>query len=135
MPARRAWIWVAALLVLAPLALLALGYTNATADPVVRRLTLRVPGYPDTAPPVRILLFSDVHVHGPDMPPDRVARIVDQMNALHPDVVVAAGDFIGNSLIGRHYPIAEAIAPLARLDARYGVYAVLGNNDYNSRIR
>ena len=135
MPARRAWIWVAALLVLAPLALLALGYRNATADPVVRRLTLRVPGYPDTAPPIRILLFSDVHVHGPDMPPDRVARIVDQMNALHPDVVVAAGDFIGNSLIGRHYPIAEAIAPLARLDASYGVYAVLGNNDYNSRIR
>ena len=135
MPARRAWTWIGALLMFAAVVLLAAGYRNATADPLVRRLTLVVPGYPKTAVPVRVLLFSDVHVHGPDMPPSRVARIVEQINALHPDVVVAAGDFTGNSLIGSHYPVADALAPLARLKATYGVYAVLGNNDCNNRIR
>jgi predicted MPP superfamily phosphohydrolase len=130
MPARRAWIGVGALLILAAVAVLAAGYRNAVADPVVRRLTVRMPGYPADAEPVRILLFSDVHVHGPDMPPERVGRIVGQINALHPDVIVAAGDFVGNSLVGRHYPVAAAIAPLGRLKARYGLYAVLGNNDY-----
>jgi predicted MPP superfamily phosphohydrolase len=130
MTARRAWTCGVALLVLAALAVLAAGYANATADPVVRRLTVRAAGYPNGAAPLRILLFSDLHVHGPDMPPSRVGRIVDRINALHPDVVVAARDFIGNSLVGRHYSPAEGIAPLARLKARYGIYAVLGNNDY-----
>jgi predicted MPP superfamily phosphohydrolase len=135
MSARRAWTGVGALLILAAVAVLAAGYRNATADPVVRRLTVRMPDYPANAPPVRILLFSDVHVHGPDMPPARVARIVDRINALHPDIVVIAGDFVGNSLVGRDYPVAEAIAPLGRLKATYGMYAVLGNNDCNSRSR
>jgi predicted MPP superfamily phosphohydrolase len=130
MPARRLWIWVALLLGLAALAAAGAGYRNAIADPLVRTLTLRVPGYPATAAPVRILLFSDVHVHGPDMPPGRVAGIVEQINALHPDIVVAAGDFVGNNRIGRDYSAAEAVAPLGQLKAKYGVFAVLGNNDY-----
>ena len=107
------------------------GYRNATAVPLVRRMNLSVPGYPETAPPLRVVLFSDVHVHGPDMPPKRVARIVDQINALNPDLVIAAGDFIGDNWLGETYPIDQAIAPLSRLKSRLGVYAVLGNNDYS----
>lgn len=110
----------------------ALGYREATAPPVVRRLVLAVPQFPSGAAPVRILLFSDLHVHGPDMPPERVARIVDQINALHPDLIVAAGDFVGDNWVGARYGVAEAIAPLGALKARYGVYAVLGNNDYDA---
>jgi predicted MPP superfamily phosphohydrolase len=117
------------------LALLGVGYRHATADPVVRHLAFRVSNYPPGLPPVRILLFSDVHVHGPDMPPARLARIVDQINALHPDIIVGAGDFIGDNWIGRGYPVADAIAPLGRLKARLGVFAVLGNNDYDSDVR
>ena len=46
---------------------------------------------------------------------------------------VAAGDFVGDNWIGKQYPDPEAIAPLAGLKARLGVYAVLGNNDYQGR--
>ena len=106
------------------------GYRNATSQPLVRHLTLRVPGYRGGAP-LRIVLFSDLHVHGPDMPPARVDRIVDQINALHPDLDIAAGDFVGDNWIGARYPVQEAVAPLSRLKARLGVYAVLGNNDYD----
>jgi len=110
----------------------AVGYRNATAVPLVRQAVVRLPGYPAAARPLRVVLFSDFHVHGPDMPPDRVSRIVDQINALHPDIDVAAGDFVGDNWIGRKYPIDQAIAPLRGLKARLGVYAVLGNNDYGA---
>lgn len=111
-------------------ALMAIGYRNATAAPVVRHLTVRTADYPPGAAPVRIAVFSDLHVHGPDMPPARLARIVEQINALHPDIDIIAGDFVGANWVGARYPLTDAIAPLARLRARLGVYAVLGNNDY-----
>jgi uncharacterized protein len=132
LPVRRLALWLAAALFLGAAAIVGVGYRNALAAPVVRRLVFMVPNYPATAAPVRILLFSDVHVHGPDMPPARVERIVDQMNALHPDIAVSAGDLIGDNWIGRGYSVEEAIAPLHRLKAKFGVFAVLGNNDYEA---
>jgi hypothetical protein len=110
---------------------LAQGYRNAEDAPVVRRLVLRPPDYPTTASPVRIVLLSDLHVHGPDMPPERLARIVDQVNALHPDIDVVAGDFMGDDWIGAQYSLTQAVAPLRGLKARFGVYAILGNNDFH----
>lgn len=128
----RAGRYIAAVLAVAVLAVVIVGYRNATADPLVRRLTVEVADYPADTPPVRILLFSDLHVHGPDMPPARVERIVDQINGLHPDIIVGAGDFVGNHVFGRDYSIADSVAPLGRLKARLGVFAVLGNNDYEA---
>lgn len=124
--------WVLAALMAVVLATIAVAYRNATAEPLVRRLVLQVPDYPSGSAPVRIVLVSDLHVHGPDMPPSRVGRIVDQVNALRPDIVIAGGDFIGDNWIGAHYAIEEAIAPLRALKSRFGVYAVLGNNDYDA---
>jgi len=117
---------------IALLAFIAIGYRNATAAPIVRRLALTLPNYPPAASPVKIVLFSDVHVHGPDMPPERVATIVQQINALRPDIIIGTGDFVGNTLVGKHYGVDDAIAPLGQLKARLGTYAVLGNNDYNA---
>lgn len=111
------------------LVMVVIGYRNATAAPIVRRLSVEVPGYPPGAAPIRIALLSDMHVRGPDMPPERLARTVAQINALHPDIDVIAGDFLGRSWIGTQYSLAEAIAPFRGLRAKLGVYAVLGNND------
>ncbi|MBC9033256.1 metallophosphoesterase [Sphingomonas sp. JC676] len=109
-------------------------YLNILADPIVRRATIAVPGWPAGAAPLRVALISDVHVQGPDMPPERVARIVEQVNAQHPDIVLLAGDFVGDRVLGtRDYSDAEIAAPLARLSAPLGVYAVLGNHDYTYR--
>lgn len=132
MSARRATIWLLAALIVAALAFVAVGFRNATATPLVRRLNLTVANYPHKAAPLRIVLFSDVHVHGPDTPPSRVDRIVDQINGLRPDIVVGAGDFVGNMSIGHEYSIEESVEPLRRLSARFGVFAVLGNNDYRA---
>ena len=124
-------LWLSAAVVAAAI-LAAQGYRNATASPLLRRVTVTVPDYPSASPPVTIALFADVHVHGPDMPPERVGQIVRQVDALNPDIIVAGGDFVGNSSIGRSYSVAASIAPLRHLHARLGVYAVLGNNDYRA---
>ena len=114
---------------MAALVLAAVGYRNAIADPIVRHLTIEVSGYSATAAPVRMVLLSDLHVRGPDMPPARLARIVDQVNTLNPNIAVIAGDFTGHSWIGAQYSPADATGPLRRLKARFGTFAVLGNND------
>jgi predicted MPP superfamily phosphohydrolase len=119
------------LLVALGLALLAWCYWTALADPVVREADVALHDWPAGAPPVRALLVSDLHVAGPDMPPERLARIVEQANALRPDIVFIAGDFISDRRLStRTYSFEEAVAPLAGLRARFGTVAVLGNHDH-----
>jgi len=121
------------LLILAALAIFLLGwcYWSAISDPVVRRASVGLPGFPGGQPPVKVALISDIHVQGPDMPPERLARIVEQVNALNPDLVLIAGDFVSDRRAStRHYTLGEAIAPLAGLRTRLGAFAVLGNHDH-----
>jgi hypothetical protein len=115
------------------LGLVLLGYSwwETTSDPVVRRTAVALPGWPAGAPPLRALLLSDLHVGGPDMPPSRLARIVAQANALRPDIVLIAGDFVSDKRSGtRTYSYDEIVAPLKGLRARLGTFAVLGNHDW-----
>ena len=106
-------------------------YSVAVRDPVVRTTSLAMPEWPAGAPAVRVALLSDIHVAGPDMPPGRLARVVRQVNALRPDIVLFAGDFVSDKRPAtRHFGAAEAIAPLSRLKPRLGAFAVLGNHDH-----
>src|SRR5687768_10853594 len=75
---------------------LAWGYAGAIADPEIRRASIPMPGWPAGAPPLRALLVSDIHVAGPDMPPERLAAIVDSINRLEPDLVLIAGDLVSD---------------------------------------
>jgi len=121
------------LLVLAALLLLLTGwlYWSAIAEPTVREARVALPGFPAGQAPVRVALLSDIHVQGPDMPPERLARIVTQVNAQRPDLVLIAGDFLGTRALSTgHYSPAEIAAPLRGLRARLGVIAVLGNHEH-----
>lgn len=116
------------------MALIAFGYSEDIRDPVVRRADLLDAAWPRNAPRMSILLMSDLHVQGPDMPPERLERIVRQVNALHPDVVVIAGDYdTSQPLATKSYPVDVAVAPLSKLRPRLGTFAVLGNHDRDDR--
>lgn len=123
---RRALIALATIVVLG-FGLLGWSYWTALADPVVRRAEIALPGLDR---PVRGVLISDLHVAGPDMLPQRLERIVEQINALRPDVVLIAGDFIGDGRLSKRISADEAVRPLADLRPRLGTVAVLGNQDY-----
>ena len=100
-------------------------------DPVVERTTVALRGLPHGSPPLRIAFISDIHVAGPDMPPERLARIVAQINALEPDLVLIAGDLVSDKRTATHiYTPEEIVAPLGDLAAPLGVIAVPGNHDH-----
>jgi predicted MPP superfamily phosphohydrolase len=103
-------------------------YHVATSDPVVRTTSVTVPRL---TTPLRLLLASDIHVAGPDMPPARVRRMAERINALHPDIILLAGDFVSDKRVSTHrYPVADTIAPLALLRPTLGTVAVLGNHEH-----
>jgi hypothetical protein len=119
----------AATVAAAGLAVLGWSYRTARLDPVVRHAEYALPGYDGRA--LTALLISDLHVAGPDMPPERLSRIVAQINALRPDLVLIAGDLVSDKRTGtRRYSMAEAVAPLAALRPRLATVAVLGNHDH-----
>ncbi|RYE02795.1 MAG: phosphohydrolase [Sphingomonadales bacterium] len=120
-----------ALLFAAVLALPGYAYLEARRDPVVREASISLPGWPADAAPVRVALISDIHIGTSAMGPERLTRIVAQINALRPDLVVIAGDFIfghGEGSAARIGP--PMVGPLAGLKARLGVVAALGNHDH-----
>jgi len=122
---------IVVLLLVIGLVVAGFGYWTATRDPVVREARVAVRDWPAGTRPVRLVLISDLHVAGPDMPPSRLARIVGRINALRPDAVLIAGDFISDKhLTTRIYSFAEIAAPLRQLSAPLGVLAVLGNHDH-----
>lgn len=122
--------WVAILLLLA-VALLAKGYWNATRDPIIRTASVRIAKWPEGQRPLRVLLLSDIHVAGPDMPPSRLERLVEQFNRLMPDLILIAGDVVSQKkLATRFYSAREIVAPLAGLKAPLGVIVAPGNHDH-----
>ena len=107
---------------------------NARAMPVVRRAEVVLP-FPADAPrrPFTVALLTDTHLSGPDNSPERMARIVAQINGLKPDLILLGGDYIGDDKGAATYDAHAAIAPFAGLRAPMGVVAVLGNHDSRSK--
>ncbi|MBN8844221.1 MAG: metallophosphoesterase [Sphingomonadales bacterium] len=133
MSTRPRWRWRrwVALLALLGVAILARGYWNSTRDPIVRTATVAVADWPKGQAPLHVLLLSDTHVAGPDMPPERLARIVGELNRLKPDLVLIAGDLVSEKRTATHiYTPAEIVAPLGRFKAPLGVVVAPGNHDH-----
>lgn len=85
--------------------------------------------------PLHIAAISDTHVGGPHVNTARMGRIVQQINALRPDLVLLLGDYInGHAEEAQRSPAEQqevlgGIATFAALNARYGVVGVIGNHD------
>ncbi|MEO6359165.1 MAG: metallophosphoesterase, partial [Sphingomicrobium sp.] len=127
---RKALRW-AGLLVVTAAALLIYAFFEARHDPVLRTTTISLVGLPPGNPPLKVALISDTHLASPDNSVERLNRLVDQVNSGRPDIVLLAGDYIGE---GKHFSDwpsrKEAVAPFARLKPKLGVVAVLGNHDH-----
>ena len=107
------------------------GYREARRMPVVRRAHVEMPGWPAGATPMRVAVIGDIHIGNATMDAGRLSRIVDHINALRPDLVLIAGDFIAGHDPGLAAQRAPAlVASLARLSAPAGRVAVLGNHDH-----
>ncbi|MFW5702740.1 MAG: metallophosphoesterase [Candidatus Dojkabacteria bacterium] len=79
----------------------------------------------ETQRKMNIVLISDLHL-GRYKNDNYLENLVREINAEKPDIVVIPGDFV----LDRKENIRLA-EPLSQLNTRYGVYATLGNHDYD----
>lgn len=90
------------------------------------RVTFSSPELPEAFDGFRIAQISDMHLGTYAGDTTFVHKLVERVNALHPDAIVFTGD-----LVSRNSVEADGFAPtLARLHAPCGVFSVLGNHDY-----
>lgn len=102
------------------------GWLGAIRDPAVVHYRVELAGLQR---PLRLVHLSDLHGSNWDMPQVRLNRIMDQVNALHPDLVVVTGDFHASKIWDPPMRMDDAVQPLTRLKAPLGVWSVPGNHD------
>lgn len=82
-------------------------------------------------PAITIGVASDLHVGAPHVGMDMLRRIVADLNASKPDLILLPGDFVHHGLIdGETVSPEDIAAELGALKAPLGVYATLGNHDW-----
>jgi predicted MPP superfamily phosphohydrolase len=101
---------------------------HEAAMPTVTPVTVTSPQLPEGFDGLRVALVTDLHV-GPVRDASFTQRVVDEVNAQRPDVVVLGGDLVD----GKVSQVSDALAPLADLKAPLGVFAVSGNHEFISQ--
>ncbi len=96
---------------------------------VVKKIYIDLPGLPAVFNGFRIVQISDLHI-GQLMTKSRLAEVVEQVNALQPDLIVLTGDLVDGSV--EH--LAAEISPIKFLRAKKGSFFVTGNHEYISGI-
>jgi hypothetical protein len=76
---------------------------------------------------LKVVQISDLHI-GQTLDGKFLERVVEQVNALEPDVVAITGDLVDGTVAR----LRDDVAPLARLRAKLGVFYVNGNHEYYS---
>ena len=109
--------------------LTAFGLKSALGETQVKELVIKLRNLPAQLSGMRLVQISDVHV-GPLLRKDWVTRVVDEVQALAPDLIVITGDLVDGSVAD----LREQVAPLAGLKAPHGVYFVTGNHEYYSGV-
>ncbi len=84
-------------------------------------------------PDLKIAILTDIHAARPWMPPSRIEKIVQRTNSLNPDIILLLGDYVATHPFKLPVSAEEGIAPLKDLKAKCGIYAILGNHDFDKR--
>lgn len=110
---------------LAAVVLSAIAFVQALRPPVVTEYEVKMHGLPASADGTVMVVASDLHL-GKVLGPRWFEERVQQIESLHPDLIVLAGDI----LEGDEQVNGELLPALRKLTAPNGVYAVTGNHEY-----
>jgi predicted MPP superfamily phosphohydrolase len=102
---------------------------SATGPALISEVPVRVPRLPKALSGLTIAQISDLHV-GPTIREREVWRVVEQVNAMKPDLVAITGDLVDGTV----EQLGAATGQLARLQSRFGTYFVTGNHEYYSGV-
>jgi uncharacterized protein len=95
-------------------------------DPEITEMDIHIRRLSQAHDGLRIVQLTDIH-HSLYTPLEDVERAVNMTNHLQPDLICLTGDYVTFSPT-YIWPVAQV---LGKLQARLGVFAVLGNHDFN----
>lgn len=122
--------WAVAALLLLSAAMAVIAWREARSDPATRRMSIKLPRWPADATPVRVLVWSDMHLGNAATTSERLARLVIEANALRPDLIILTGDYVAGHRREDAPAAVRDTAALRALRAPLGVVAVMGNHEY-----
>ena len=100
------------------------GYLRGHRRLVVTEMTVALDDLPRSLEGVRLVHVSDLHV-GPLADRAALCAGLDRIATLEPDLVCVTGDIVDNNFTD----LASWLPELDRVQARHGVFAILGNHD------
>ncbi len=115
---------LATLTIASAMAVTAWGYTHGYRRLRVTRLDVPMATLPAALDGLRIVHVTDLHL-GPTAERAALHEAFDRVNALEPDLICVTGDVVDT----RRTDLEHWLPELARLRARHGVFAILGNHD------
>ncbi len=101
-----------------------LSLNNEADDPVVDYVQIPIKNLGPELAGFTIAVLSDFHLY-PLTQIDLIQKAVDMTNALQPDLIVLLGDYVWRDVEA----IFELAPVLAGLNAKYGLYSIMGNHD------
>ena len=101
------------------------GYTWGQRSVQLSQLSLPLLNWPQALQGFKIVQLSDLHI-GPNLTPQELQSYVQIANQHNPDLILITGDLLDSNpaYIPDFFPL------LNTLQARYGVFACLGNHDH-----
>ena len=104
---------------------LVFGFSVARGKPKIVRITVPVKGLGKGLDGFRIVQITDIHI-GDTLGRAFLEGVVEQVNALKPDLVAVTGDAIDGSVKS----LRTEVEPFSKLAGKHGNFYVTGNHEY-----
>lgn len=122
--------WLAGIIALYSLGYLLFGAIMGKEFFQVENVTIQSEHIPEGFKGYRIIHLSDIHIGSWAGNPKAIQKAVDIINKQKADLIVFTGDLVNNLAT----ELDEFIPILSKLEAKDGIYSVLGNHDYSLYI-
>ncbi len=93
----------------------------------VERTTVPIRGLPESLEGTTIVQLTDLHLR-PFTQIGHIERAVYLANSLKPDIITLTGDYVWHDA----EDVFELAPTLAKLNAKYGVFSILGNHEHKT---
>jgi predicted MPP superfamily phosphohydrolase len=111
-------------------ALTGYGLFEALRKPDIVEIDIPIKNLPEDFNGFRIVQITDIHVSNTLRRPF-VQHVVDTVKKLRPDLIALTGDLVDGTVA----ELGHDVAPLADLNAPYGMYFITGNHEYYSGVQ
>lgn len=100
---------------------------------ITKETTISVPHWSAKLNGFKVVAISDIHGGSNKVTEERLRELVTRANAQNPDIIVLLGDYISEQPRNKRelrMPVDVIAENLRGFQARYGVFAVIGNHDW-----